>query len=554
MATVNVTADNFRLDDADDIGGVSSRGGGAGAASEAPLAYQGLYAWNRKVTSSTGAGFEYSPVSDGKSTQDLTVTDRRHWMAKHAVSDFPGLRGNDGLRLYMGDGTNEYAFITAGTDAIKNAYNNYLLRTATIIIPISPNISGYRDATHSSGTPSLTAVDGFAIEAEFASPSAKSENVGLDAIDIGKGLVLTGGDGVDSDGQWPDFVDYDEGTVNNRFGYANSFYGTSGILFFFGNERIGDSASATVFTDTTSICLWPDGLFEAGFSAIELDCLNSGSAYIEGASHTSLGTTDIEDTRLDYIVTGTAGIATISGLKKNLRNVILTSAATVDNADIECADLTQSGGIIKNSTLRPNSLTNIAMCNDADFANTKLFNSSIIQSGVGHAFEIDSAGTYTLFDLNFSGFGGTPGSNLVASSGASDASIYNSSGGLVTLNISGGNSPSIRNAASSTTAVQNTVTVGIVAKDAITAELISGARAYLTADSGGDLAFGSLILNTLTDSSGVSENTGFSYTNPQPISGKVRRSSTSPRYKSQPVSGIIENTGFNTNVFLIKDE
>jgi hypothetical protein len=82
----------------------------------------------------------------------------------------------------------------------------------------------------------------------------------------------------------------------------------------------------------------------------------------------------------------------------------------------------------------------------------------------GHAIEIDVAGTYTFSGNIFAGaFGGTPGSNLTPSSGSNDAMILNSSGGLVTINIAGGgDTPSIRNTAVSTTQVNNDVTLTFV--------------------------------------------------------------------------------------------
>ena len=83
-----------------------------------------------------------------------------------------------------------------------------------------------------------------------------------------------------------------------------------------------------------------------------------------------------------------------------------------------------------------------------------------MQAGLGHVIEITSTGTYSFIGLDFSGFGGTGGSNLTPSSGPNDAAIYNNSGGAIIINVSGGgNSPSVRNAASSTTTVNNNVSV-----------------------------------------------------------------------------------------------
>ena len=463
MVAVSVTADVKRVDDAEDIGGVASRGGGAGAAAEAPLAYQGSNAWNRKGTSSTGSGFEYQPTNDVKTTDDMTATDRRHWMVKHSVSDFPGLRANDGLRVYIGDGTSEYAYITAGTDAIKAAYSEYLLRTATIIIPVSPNVVGYRDATHSSGTPTLTSVDLYAIEAEFASSSAKSENIALDAVDIGAGLDLVGGDGADPDGNWSDFVDADEGTDTNRWGFASSIYSTDGVMFFFGRLRVG-GASATEFTGTGR-CLWPDGLFEAGFSGPTFDLQNASTVTSDAASHTSLGTTNVEDTRADYTVTGTAGAHTITGTLNNFRNVTLTSAVTVTGGNLEFADLTQGGATLTGATLRVNSASGVAACDDFTVDDTT--DLTVIQAGSGHfadygTIAADQSISWTVKTQGFPV--GTTGSPATTTSVGDETILVSVNSGITfTINVVGGATiPSVKNDGSGDVNIvqpQNTATI-----------------------------------------------------------------------------------------------
>jgi len=486
MAVVSVSADNTRIEDSEATTGWASRGGGAGASAEVPLAYQGTNTVNRKITSSTGAGFEYVPTSDSGTTHDMTAAAKAHWMVKHIVTDANGLRSNDGLRVYIGDGTNEYAFITAGTDAVKNAYDEYLLRTATVIVPVNPNIVGYRDSTHSGTGVSLTAVDLFAIEAEFASPSAKSENVGLDAIDLGTGLTLVGGDGVSADGNWSDFVDEDEGTVNNRWGYANSIYGTSGVIFFFGTMTIG-SATATEFAGT-GVVLWPDGLFDSGFSGVSADLQSASTVIDDTATHISLGTTNTTNTRADYTWTGTSGTGTASHTLRNFRNYTMTSAVTIDGANIACDDLTQAGGTIDNCIFETNSFAGDGWCSDPDFG--EISNTTFNQAGAGHAFQITSGTSLTFDNLTFSGYGGTVGSNLVANSGPNDAAFFNNTGGALTITIDGGSNFSVRNGiGATTTVVTGAVALEVTCIDSVSKAAIQGARVVVLAGAVGPLPF-----------------------------------------------------------------
>jgi len=80
-------------------------------------------------------------------------------------------------------------------------------------------------------------------------------------------------------------------------------------------------------------------------------------------------------------------------------------------------------------------------------------------AGTGHAIEFTSAtaaGAHTLTGVRFTGYGGTPGSNLVSASGNSSAAIYNNSGKALTISIAGGgDTPSVRNGIGATTIIVN---------------------------------------------------------------------------------------------------
>lgn len=83
-----------------------------------------------------------------------------------------------------------------------------------------------------------------------------------------------------------------------------------------------------------------------------------------------------------------------------------------------------------------------------------------------HAIEIgpNAAATYNLVDVNFSGYGGTPGSNLTESTGPTNATIYNNSGTEVTINVIDSTEPSVRNGVgSSTIIIVPDITITIVA-------------------------------------------------------------------------------------------
>lgn len=117
--------------------------------------------------------------------------------------------------------------------------------------------------------------------------------------------------------------------------------------------------------------------------------------------------------------------------------VTLRPITTFDNVKfINCAGVTQNGttvagGVFKNSKITSDNPTLLTSC-------------SFISGGTGHAIEITTPGTYTLTSHQYTGYG---------ADGTTDAVIYNNSGGAVTLSVSGGDSPTVRNGAGASTTV-----------------------------------------------------------------------------------------------------
>ena len=550
MAAVTVTADNTRIDDAETSTGYSNIGGGQSGGSEAPFAYQGSNLFNRRITSGTGAGFYYDPTDDGGLSVDVTLPSNKTWMVKVIVSDYGGLDPADGVLIRIGSGTAAYyAFVVAGTDSPLANLSQYRPIGGMLVIPIDANEnSSYNDTTKDSGNPSLTSMSYFGAVFAFITSTAKSENCGLDAIDIGTGLYLVGGDGGDTDGVWQDFVDEDEGVVANRYGYARNDDG-GGILAY-GNLRIGtndDSTStATEFTDNEAVINWPDHMAGAGFNVATIDLGSASSNIVDGSLHISRGTTTGVDSRTDYIVQGTSGTGNFSHQLRNFRNVQYTSGCNVNNANIECVLLTQGLAEIQNSLINTNSLTSIACLQDPTFGtSTGLHDTTFSQVGSGHAIELDTATTYNLVGLKFDGYGVNT---------ADDAALdITATSGTVTINISGGGDTPTYKTAGATVIINNTVSVSV---DVITSTgvPIENARVLLEAAPGGDLSVGTDIVTGLTNASGNIVNAGFGYTSDQPIIGKVRKSTSSPYYRTGIISGTITSSGFSSTIVMILDE
>lgn len=82
---------------------------------------------------------------------------------------------------------------------------------------------------------------------------------------------------------------------------------------------------------------------------------------------------------------------------------------------------------------------------------------------------------------------------------------------------------------------------------------VENARVYITAAAGGPLTEGTVLFNDLTNASGVAT-FNLNYSSDQPITGTVRKGSSSPFYKTGAVVGTISSSGLDNNIFLILDE
>lgn len=219
----------------------------------------------------------------------------------------------------------------------------------------------------------------------------------------------------------------------------------------------------------------------------------AGLTYFAGATDTIKHTNAVVSSASDYhwrIHASSSSSATynFSGLSLiGAGDVQLRAVTTFQEMSFtNCTTITQNSAVITNCSFTGSYLS---LNNPSN-----LSNSSFVSSGTGHAIVITVAGTYNFTGNTFSGYGGTPGDNLTPNSGSTDAAIYNLSGGLVTLNLSGGDNPSIRNGAGATTDIVASASVtltGLVAgtevraytgTDPATSVEIAGIESTVTVD------------------------------------------------------------------------
>jgi len=419
MATV--TSQLTRIHDLEGSLSLSSIGGGAGAAANTDIFIQDSQSVGRRLSNVTLSGW---------------------WLTDAAPNDLSAANIHLGMWVWV----THYASLTdirIRAGASQTAYDEHQ-------VPVSqyPNLGGWmRVWLDISRTPEATAggggdesaMDEFALLVSLPTVGGNAANVIMDAIDhTTTGLLLTGTAGV-----WNDFVTADANSTN-RYGVVAAI---SGTLFVSARLLLG-SASSLVFSDSQFVIVFPNQTLVANdFMGISID-LQNGSTSITWADAVIRSAGAKQG---DILVSGTSGSFDASGMTLgNLRTIDLTAACSLLNSTISACDKMNQNG----ATISGCSISGATTADGEAFLisdDPELISDCDFTFSDGHAIEITTPGTYTFSGNTFSGYG---------ADSSNDAAIYNNSGGLVTLNITGGGStPTIRNGSGASTVVNNNVSV-----------------------------------------------------------------------------------------------
>jgi hypothetical protein len=224
------------------------------------------------------------------------------------------------------------------------------------------------------------------------------------------------------------------GATSTADGYLEA---SDEVIVFEARDLLDDKYSLTVAGDTTYVT-----------SFVLTSCI------IKSAAHGVVCT--FTDSNIDTLTIDSCTFANL----KNTISFTNTAAATghdVTNTvftgcgQIDPGDVTFTGNTIANTTD-----ANGGLLIDAD-GTSNISGISFISDGTGHAIYITAAGSYTLTDFTYSGYGAT---------GTTNATIYNNSGGSVIVTVSGGDTPTYYNGTSAdTTIISGTVTVQVTTKE-----------------------------------------------------------------------------------------
>lgn len=387
---------------------------------------------------------------------------------------------NAGVCIVIGDGTNRAGYWVGGEDNI-GVFNvaNWLCYILSVPDRNDTNSTNLAGTTSSISQSAITQVGYLLTSANKA--LGNIDNVFCDvlwwydhtdyAVEISAG---TSGDPA----KFSDLSDYDESTATGR-GLGVFYQMDPGVFQCQAPIAIGDDGTAaSYFSATNEEVIFIDKPVNNYKLNALANSTGTNEIYFTGVTfrntHSSLPVTmDLSTANLDYLqIDGCSFIGDIdltlntSSANRFCNNSVFDGCGQIDPNTMEFKYNT-----IRNST---DGATGAILLDGSGSGNWSDLSFSKDPSVAGHAIYITATGSYTLTNFTYSGYEGT----------STEATIYNNSGGAVTINVSGGDTPTVRNGSGATTDVISSVDLTVTVKDLISGSVIENARVFIEAGDG----------------------------------------------------------------------
>ena len=443
MAAPSISTNLTRITDSQSTAGWSALGGGgAGLTAETDFYIQNTLCLSKQIS---GVGTNKGQWFDFGSGIDMSTASGNTcyiWMYM-ATNQLPDTTALGGLRVRVGSASGSWVeYYVYGSDTYT--------RGGWKRVAFDCNAT----ANNSGGTYNRASTQFYGGTA-LVTGTSKGTNFGIDAMDVGSGHIIQAGEAANP-ANFGNVSVFDDSSTN-RYGV---FYLQDGTFNQQGRMFVGprDTSNTVCYTRESSNTI--------NFTSSWV----SSNAYgwsIRGAN-TTLIWNDINMTSLgaakgirgDFIMetVGTRGpqcplyVEVNGGVWDSIRHINLGNTAYFTGATIKASgQISQNSANITSCTIDSPLTTTGILCNDANLVSYTTF---ISNGSAGHAIQLNSAGEYT--------FKGNEFQDYSASDAQANSALWNNSGGTVTLNIvDASGSPSVNNSPTSTTIINNSVTLSL---------------------------------------------------------------------------------------------
>lgn len=374
-------------------------------------------------------------------------------------------------------------------------------------------------------------------------------NVWVDVLRYLDGYIVTGGTSGDKV-LLSNVFTVDMGNTN-AYGIVQR---SRGVYFGTGTIQIGNGATTTWFDMTGEVLQFIStvgytqitaGLYTISATGSGCDCVISGSV-IRGPSAD-------DSTRVYFDFSDTNHTLTFTNnLIVNGGTLQFASGQTVTgNTFDDCLQITHGGATFNNNIVQGYEGTagtaaiyyNIATDPGGEIDGL----TAIKGTAATHVIELgpNTPTSIALTDWTVSGYN--------TSNEQNDSVIYNNSGKSITVNVSGASGTiSYRNGTDASTTISQSVPVTVTAVT-VSGAPVQGARVFLETTPGGVDIFDGSDGTSLTDSNGE-VSTSYGGSTPVNVIGRVRKSSSSPYYRTADIINSISGNGLDATVVMISDE
>lgn len=356
---------------------------------------------------------------------------------------------NGGVKYVLSDGTDIIGYEIGGYDnagiSLAYLFNGYKFDVSNSAAFTAHAFSG------SEANLSKTGITGVGFGTlHLAKAQGAIDNCFMDRFSFitngSAALTINGG----TSGTPETLLDVAADDITNGWGLVSNTIGS--IFTIFCPTDFGDSGTASSYFSQSDSQIIVDGTgvgtgnFDmniiantTGTNLFKLDnctVLNLGAASNWDMSSNNIDTLEI--TSCQFTDGGQFTFPIDGGTSRFITGTSFVNCGMVDPSTMTFENIIFNGALEANGALLLNS--------NAD----NIFNVTFNSDGTGHAIYIDATGTYNLDTFEFNGYG---------ADGTANASIYNNSGGSVTINITNGQSPTVLNGSGASTTINNNVTV-----------------------------------------------------------------------------------------------
>lgn len=352
-----------------------------------------------------------------------------YWTAPNSLAT----KANGGQRITVGSGVGAYRnYYVAGSDT--NVYGGWVNYT------VNPTIT----ASLTTGTPTTT-YQYFGYIANNNLAVSRGNPYGIDVIRYGRGsIIVVDGDLANGYATFPAVAAVNDSNVTGAFNRWGIFSEVQASYKMQGRLQFGTAGTPVDFRDSNrTITIQNTEYVTAAFNMFEVVNASSRVDWT-GISVQSLSTVS----RGNFKITDNATVNIVGCTFNDMGTFDFLSNSTItDTIFRRCSTITHGSATFSSNSI----LSNIATSAIISSNPSVIQNCTFTSAGTNHGLEITVPGTYTLSGNIFNGYGST---------GTTNAAVYNNSGGLVTLNISGGGSVvTYRNGTGATTVVNASANV-----------------------------------------------------------------------------------------------